>query len=529
MSHLNASPESIPLIDIFAGPGGLGEGFSSLRNKNNRVFHHALSIEKDPHAHRTLQLRAFYRQFPDGEAPEAYYKYLKNDCTIDQLYAAYSDQHSAANREAWCHTLSPDTNIKVRNRIRENLPCHEEPWVLLGGPPCQPFSLAGRSRNAPGTNTRYSDGKDTRHNLYLEYLQIIADFWPAVFVMENVRGLLSAKFAGQPMFPRIQQDLRNPGKIVGNRRCRNSLHTYTLYSVNPIDGDDERGLFPNQLRPEDYLVRCEDYGIPQARHRLILLGVRDDIEVRPQALVPQRAIPARRVLQGLPALRGGLSKNDSLKARNETLLESFDSLWLRQLNTNNPSVRQAVEDALTKLKTPKFDRGGDYLSTRVVPSYRPDWFGDDRLKGVCNHRTRGHMPTDLHRYLFASAFAQTLGRSPKLEDFPPALLPAHKNAANPSKSTKFADRFRVQLYDRPSTTVVSHIAKDGHYYIHPDPTQCRSFTVREAARLQTFPDNYKFVGNRTQQYHQVGNAVPPLLANQIAAIVYDLLKRSGLA
>jgi DNA (cytosine-5)-methyltransferase 1 len=133
------------------------------------------------------------------------------------------------------------------------------------------------------------------------------------------------------------------------------------------------------------------------------------------------------------------------------------------------------------------------------------------------------MVADLERYLFASSYAAVTGVSPTLQRFPVALLPSHQNVQRALGNGLFADRFRVQLASHPSTTITSHISKDGHYYIHPDPSQCRSLTVREAARLQTFPDDYFFCGPRTAQYHQVGNAVPPLLARQIANIVAELM------
>ncbi|GAA6157378.1 hypothetical protein NBRC116588_28510 [Pyruvatibacter sp. HU-CL02332] len=137
------------------------------------------------------------------------------------------------------------------------------------------------------------------------------------------------------------------------------------------------------------------------------------------------------------------------------------------------------------------------------------------------------MSSDLQRYAFAATFAEVTARSPKLGDFPSKLLPDHRNVDQGRNGKMFADRFRVQMPDGVSTTITSHISKDGHYFIHYDPRQCRSLTVREAARLQTFPDNYKFEGPRTAQYHQVGNAVPAYLAKQIAAVIANVLDRAG--
>ena len=155
------------------------------------------------------------------------------------------------------------------------------------------------------------------------------------------------------------------------------------------------------------------------------------------------------------------------------------------------------------------------------------WYHDLELPVVLNHDARSHMPSDLVRYFYAATYAKAHCRSPKgaAEFCHPLLRPAHENW----ESGKFADRFRVQLPNHPSSTVTSHISKDGHYYIHPDPQQCRSLTVREAARLQTFPDNYYFQGNRTEQYHQVGNAVPPYLARQIAKIVAKIMEQQFLS
>jgi DNA (cytosine-5)-methyltransferase 1 len=170
-------------------------------------------------------------------------------------------------------------------------------------------------------------------------------------------------------------------------------------------------------------------------------------------------------------------------------------------------------------------KGSEYMRCKTPSKKNPlyDWYHDPNLKGVANHESRSHLVEDLKRYMFSSLFTKIYGRFPRLHEFEThnrELIPDHENV----NSGKFADRFRVQLPEQPATTITSHISKDGHYFIHYDPNQCRSLTVREAARIQTFPDNYLFCGSRTAQFHQVGNAVPPYLAKQIAELVWDCFK-----
>lgn len=523
---MSGTGSTIPFVDLFAGPGGLGEGFASFQHRRQRLFKSVLSIEKEASAHQTLRLRSFFRLFPRGEAPEDYYRMLRGELTLEALYAAYPKEATQADDEARCLELGAASLAEVRRRISHALD-DADPWILLGGPPCQPFSLAGRSRNRRGT--RYSDGNETRHELYVEYLQIIADFWPAVFVMENVRGLLSAQFDGQGMFHRIADDLHDPAtalRRIGGRGRRQTLkqHTYRLYPVAPASGHIGDGIVRHDSEIADFLVRAEDYGIPQARHRVILLGVREDIEDKPRPLRTKKQIATGRVLFGLPRVRSGLSRAHDADEWRSWIQGALQTPWFKELDA---ATAEAVRRAVAQLSICKAGRGGAFVAYKPSIRFAKSWYLDTSIEGVCNHEARGHMASDLHRYLFASSFAVAHKRSPCLRDFPTGLLPAHESVNNALVGGHFADRFRVQVSKRPSTTIVSHIAKDGHYYIHPDPRQCRSLTVREAARLQTFPDNYLFLGNRTQQYTQVGNAVPPLLALKIAEVVCDLLRRAG--
>ncbi len=231
------------------------------------------------------------------------------------------------------------------------------------------------------------------------------------------------------------------------------------------------------------------------------------------------------VIDDLPRLRSGLSKeSDSSEEWCNAVKLIAQAKWLDSKSVS-AELRQAIITASQNIDD-NLLRGEHFIPTQTSPerSKKLNWYRDDSLNGICNHESRSHIRADLHRYFFAAVFASVNKRSPTLNDFPKELLPKHLNVQEAIDGSKFNDRFRVQVSGKPSTTVVSHISKDGHYYIHYDPSQCRSLTVREAARLQTFPDNYFFEGNRTQQYHQVGNAVPPLLANKIAEKVFAILK-----
>jgi len=547
---------AIPFIDIFAGPGGLSEGFSRFGdfNKSASKFESRLAIEKDEVAARTLELRAFYRSFPEGEAPEDYYQVIRGQRSISSL--SLHPQWPRAEAHVWNATLGKVSEEALHRRIARAL-AGQRDWVLLGGPPCQAYSLMGRARmTGVGAAARDADenldelrrlkraefAADHKHLLYREYLRIVAVHQPAVFVMENVKGILSSRLQtpdGEDrgrVFEQIRNDLSDPSAALARDPEKDLLdalktdnpHRYRLFSFVAGNAGSEE-----EVRDAEFLIRSEDYGIPQKRHRVILLGIRDDVLARPTALTPSTKVRVRETIEPFPELRSGLSKGDGDWASwVKAIRESFRSH--RGTLPGTDAVRDIIGTFLGA-ESQELDRGAPFIKKPIQPieSDLARWFHDARLGGVIQHEARSHMTSDLTRYLYAAAVAQVTKTSPKLEEWPHQLLPSHRNVRHDEESGKitadgFSDRFKVQVWDEPSSTVTSHIAKDGHYFIHPDPMQCRSLTVREAARLQTFPDNYYFCGNRTQQYHQVGNAVPPFLAFKIAGVVARLLQEAGL-
>lgn len=514
------------VVDLFAGPGGLAEGFSSIRSEDGVLpFHIALSVEKEESAFQTLRFRTFFRQF-GGSPPGEYYRFLNGEIDEPDWASLFPNEWRRANLETMKLELgSPGATQRIDVRLEEIKRVYGSNTILIGGPPCQAYSLVGRARNKG--NDGYDAKKDHRHFLYKEYIRILQRLMPAAFVMENVKGLLSSSVGGERIFDQVLDDLTS---VAG---------AYRLVPLAPRSGQSVNGA--RHPPASDFVVRAEEHGIPQSRHRVIIVGVRADVaatlersRIESAQLRPARApVAVRDVLRGMPKLRSGLSGRVDSGGR----WQSEASGIMRDVAKIDPQLSgddaqefkaraQSFAVSVAVAKKIYSRRGGVYAD---VPSSCPRdlrrWLVDRRLGRFSNNETRGHMLADLGRYFYAALYGRVTGISPKAKQFPHKLAPRHENW----KTGKFADRFRVQLWDCPATTVTSHISKDGHYFIHPDPVQCRSLTVREAARLQTFPDNYFFRGNRTQQFVQVGNAVPPFLARKIAESVQRLLSGMGVA
>jgi DNA (cytosine-5)-methyltransferase 1 len=484
-----------------------------------------LSVEKDAAAHQTLLLRAFFRHLESPQQLKSYYKYLRGTLSLDALFSEFPQPRELAESRCLHLELGPRTTQGIYADI-DRLLRGQRHWVLVGGPPCQAYSVVGRSRLSKLKREEFE--KNEKHVLYREYLRILARYSPPVFVMENVKGLLSATYGGASTFERIIGDLSSPSVAVreslknGNLRKRRGGDYNILSLVKSKEGE---------LKPQDYIIAAEDFGIPQRRHRVILLGIRSDLKIPENLGLKRSTGPAvQDVLDDLPALRSQLSREkDAPCAWVDAIREAFCSFQPEDIDG---STLEIMRKALSCLEH-RIDAGGKYVpksvTTSLPQSRLTDWLVDSAMDFVVNHETRKHIREDLLRYLFVASYAVTNGLSPKLHQFPAELLPNHRNVPTTVKNRHgfFNDRFRVQVAGQPATTVTSHMSKDGHYFIHHDPTQCRSWTVREAARVQTFPDNYYFAGTRTEQFQQVGNAVPPYLALQIAEVVASIFAAQG--
>ncbi|WP_179956073.1 DNA cytosine methyltransferase [Pannonibacter tanglangensis] len=505
-------PSTFGIVDLFAGPGGLGEGFASLVENGHAPFRIGISVEKEASAHRTLTLRAFLREYRarHGVLPEEF---------IDFHAGLVSEPDwSAVDAEGWQHAVDEARALELGTEAAAaaidgaiaTLKAKYDDTILIGGPPCQAYSLVGRVRSRGKVG--YVPEQDARHYLFREYIRVLDKLRPAAFVMENVKGMLSSTVESRLVFEMLMEDLSSLGT--------GHAHHYELRAIRIEDG---KASLQEAAQSSDFIVRAEAFGVPQRRHRVIIVGIRSDLAGQAadaEIAVSTEARTVNDVIGSMPVLRSGISRgDDDAAAWRREVIDA--AKLLAGISTGKEkqaflTVSERVKENAPAVRAASQFPGGYGTSNDELLQ----WIERPELRAIAQHETRGHMASDLARYLFAAVFGAVRGYSPKAADFPPMLSPDHRNW----HSGVFNDRFRVQLAGEASTTVTSHISKDGHYFIHPDPIQCRSLTLREAARLQTFPDDYLFLGNRTQQYVQVGNAVPPFLARQIAELLLSCLK-----
>ena len=404
-------------IDLFAGAGGLSEGF--IREGFNPIAH----VEINKEAADTLKTRIAFHYLSQNKKTGIYFSYLQNEISREQLWEQIPEKllKSVINEE-----ISGKTIQNIFKQIDVKLDSKKVD-LIVGGPPCQAYSLVGRSRDPKGMRW------DKRNFLFRFYAQFLVRYQPKYFVFENVLGLLTA----------------------GNARYLNEmieLFNSIGYSV-----------------AEPTVLNAEEYGVLQRRRRVIIIGQRGKKKF-------QFPNPVK-----------------------------MENTWQtkKDLFFDLPKLKPGDELPVTKY-------------TQLINRYLKETEIRNGVEFVTQHITRNHNERDLE--IYSLAIDKWLNNKKRLKyNELPERLQTHKNIS------AFLDRYKVVDPTGHSHTVVAHIAKDGHYYIYPDPNQVRSISVREAARIQSFPDDYFFEGGRTAAFKQIGNAVPPLMAYAIAQKMKELL------
>lgn len=401
-------------IDLFAGAGGLSEGFI---RKGYKFFAH---VELDEAASLTLKTRQAYYFLKRNKRLEIYTDYITGRITREEFYSLIPKRvfKTVINKE-----INSNTIEEIFEQIDENRR-GKVVDIIIGGPPCQAYSVIGRSRDPKGMR------EDKRNYLYKDYIKFLYKYRPKLFVFENVLGLLSAQ--NGIIFKNMKKEFQEAG-----------------YNI-------------------DYKVlNAKDFGVLENRKRIILIGWRKDIDFKyPDFKIVNNNFTIKDLFEDLQPIRSGEEGRQ----------------YIRQIN-----------ECLYKCKIRK---SNDILT---------------------QHISRPNNDRDLSIYRLYVEHYNNTGEKIKYNELPRELI-THNNIES------FLDRFNIVPYDDICHTLVAHIAKDGHYYIHPDIEQNRSISVREAARIQSFPDDYYFETSRTAAFKQIGNAVPPLMAEKIAKEIKNSLK-----
>lgn len=413
------------ILDVFSGAGGLTEGF-----RHKEYFKFICHIEMDKDACASLELRNIYYYLKNENNLSLYFEYIQGKISKEDLYSVvpHTVTQDILNEE-----ISKDTLPSIFDFIDERLG-DEVLDGIIGGPPCQAYSTIGRANNKAKKST------DKRIYLYKYYLDFLNRYRPKFFVFENVKGLLSFKdVSGHLLLPEI-------------------IHEFDIagYKVNYK------------------IVNASDFGVPQKRERIIIVGYRKDLILNKSFFdclydYIEEAPTLKELFSDLPSIKAG-------KDSNKYCCDHLSKFVKKYIRTE--------EDILTQ------------------------------------HVARPHNENDLKIYKLVLK-SKKKGKNLKYVDIP-LELQTHSN------TTSFLDRYKALDYDSVSHTIVAHISKDGHYYIHPDLKQNRSITVREAARIQGFPDDFYFEYSRTAAFKQIGNAVPPILSLKIASAILEFFKKDNM-
>ena len=408
--------KKLRFIDLFAGAGGLSEGF--VRAGFTPVAH----VEMNKDACDTLRTRTAFHWLKEEGRISEYYEYLKGTITRDELWAKTPENliKSVINTE-----ISEETLPKIFEQIDAELGTKKVDLVI-GGPPCQAYSVAGRVRKDM-TN-------DPRNHLYKHYVEFLKKYQPKMFVFENVPGILSA----------------------------NNGHYLQLI----FDAVREAGY-----ELDKKVLNAKDFGVLQDRKRVIIIGWKNDLDIE-------------------------YPEFDKTEMQFEIAKHLFADLPKIKSGQGNWGVSQYAGTTNAYLETSGIRNGIDFTT---------------------QHISRFNNENDLEIYRIAVEKWVNEGKRLNYGELPPRLI-KHNNVKT------FTNRFQVVNHGGVSHTVVAHICADGHYYIHPDIAQNRSITVREAARIQSFPDDYFFESSSTAAFKQIGNAVPVLMGEGIAKKIKKLLK-----
>lgn len=402
------------VIDLFAGAGGLSEGFAQAG------FVPIAHVEMDKDACNTLRTRCCFHYLRANNQLDIYYKYLKGEITRETLYVSVPAEvtNAVINVEISDKTINGTFDkIKLLAKGRKI-------DMIIGGPPCQAYSLLGRHRKTMED--------DPRTLLYLQYGKFLKEFSPKGFVFENVPGLLSAKKGEH--FQNLQAYFDELGYKVHYR-----------------------------------MLNASDYGVLQERRRIIIVGWQKNNDM------------------GYPDIEK--------IATNAVINDILGDL---------PLLKAGEKEMVSSYKK----ENNSYLRESGIRS--------DGERFVTQNITRPVNANDAAIYAYSIKLWDSKQVRVKYTDLPIELR-TQKN------EDSFLDRFKVVNGKGNAHTVVAHLAKDGHYYIHPSLNVCRSISVREAARMQSFPDNFYFEGSRSAMFKQIGNAVPPLMAKKIAESINQLL------